>query len=125
MPSSGEAKKLQLPALAAHGQAHQTPLDNTKHVTQMTLLELGESQYTKKGISWKGTSKDTKRVNGGGGEIREGMGEYKYNAYMKLLKIELNLKRVFVKRNSWSTDIRCGGQHEFYLNSDNTNISVL
>lgn len=32
-----------------------------------------------------------KRVNGGGGEIREGMGECKYNAYMKLLKIELNL----------------------------------
>lgn len=58
-------------------------------------------------------------------EGREGMGEYKYNAYMKLLKIELNLKRVFVKRNSGSTDIGLWGQHEFYLNSDNTNISVL
>lgn len=51
VPSSGEAKKLQLPELAAHGQTHRTPLDNTKHVAQMTLLELGESQYTKKGIS--------------------------------------------------------------------------
>lgn len=59
----------------------------------MTLLELGESQYTKKGYKiWKGTSRNTKRVNGDGGEIREGRGEYNYNEYMKLLKIKLNLK---------------------------------
>lgn len=37
-------------------------------------------------------SRDTKRINGDGGEIREGRGEYNYNQYMKLLKIKLNLK---------------------------------